>query len=105
MNTALNFASQLGLRITTRRFPIAARKTIILAAVYPHLKEIVLFENQIELYCRSRAETDKDKLVQKLILHEIHHYLSWLQSGGKGWRAADPAAERAATRFAESWAP
>lgn len=105
MNAVLHFAAEVGLRVTTLRFPIIAQKTIILAAVYPHLKEIVLFENQIDLYCCSRAERDRDQLVQRLILHEIHHYLSWLQSGGKGWKARDPEAERAATRFAESWAP
>lgn len=53
MNAVLHFAAEVGLRVTTLRFPIIAQKTIILAAVYPHLKEIILFENQIDLYCCS----------------------------------------------------
>lgn len=90
-------AAALGLTVEQDRSPLqepVGGRRALLAALYPHAKRIVLFERNIDAYCK---QTEKDPVTERpvLILHEIAHYRDWLdaQKANRKWRPRCPKAE------------
>lgn len=82
-------AADLGLTVESDRSslqtPLDGRRAL-LAAVYPWDKRIVLFDRNIEAFCREKKK-DRAAETARLVLHEVAHYRDWLKArqARKAW--------------------
>ncbi len=95
-------ATRLGLLIESDYSPLQVPRPGcrgLLAAVYPHAARIVLFERNIQAFCRSNGVSVETKR-EALIRHELHHYREWrrCRRAGRRWHPRDPGEEQAARR-------
>lgn len=77
----------------------------LLAAVYPHLRQIVLFEACISTHTTGWSSSERDYLHHHLVMHEVYHYLCWkrCRRARRRWNPRCAREEAAAQRFAERW--
>ena len=102
MSAARDEAGRFGLEVESDfsplQDPLPGRRGL-LAAVYPHAGRIVLFERNIDAFCREYG-VDREAKREALIRHELHHFRSWLgcREAGRRWNPLDRDEERAARR-------
>lgn len=105
MTGAEKLVAELGLVIERERSPLQKGSRLarrpLLAAVYPARKRIVLFEQNITDHCAAAGE-NRAAVVERLLQHEIYHFLCWQrkEQAGERWDPADPTEEAEAERFA-----